>query len=794
MMADASKMQDDKEKRRLGTKHLEALISANQTQSNRDVLLGMTQDTDKLLGLVEAALHELNESVRDGGASGGEAGVVGMDVQGSGDDDGGGVGLMTKGVYGLSYVGKVTLLSLLARECYNTATFAAVMEENAEERANRITEMRKAIREETIKKKEKINDPKKKKLAIAKCREINRLEAQKKANVQADREEKAARKAEAARLREETQKGQKTNKSKGKGAGNKRDATAASIDPAAAAAAVDDDAAPTASVSKATAAASSTTNKGGKKTAANLVVKEPSASQVAAMLDDMHLLDIIGCDYTVDAPPDDIGSGEGKDSVDDDDEALALEFMDSRAARKAYLESGGAQEKTRKRNVARDRLYAADLLRQALVTTSERDAKLALKQGRKAGLMDTDDEGKWYCTELYKAVAKMLEDIKESDRKALKEREHEKALEEIFVRGLPLGQDRHMRYYWAFDGDSRIFVESVAVKPTVGGGRGRGKGSPRGGRSTSPRGGSSGTAVDVTKESAAVQKLMDTAPSRMQSSWSVYSSETEQYHLWRALDERGEREKALKSTIKAHYNITPPDLEYHSTGHEWIGREVRRTFNIARGQKKTVVGAITGWLPADNDDPAIWHVTHVDGDEEDLEEHEVRQHLIDGEEEAALEAAAEAAAEAKKEEEARVAAIAAAAAVAAAAKVAAAEAGTDKDGRRSARVGALVEEEAEMALDAQQQALHEFQQQQALQQAQLLELQQAGSIEERKAPQVPNAIKTYQNRARGKDWAMGPEDVSVAVLRKEIEAMGKVCTCTSPMTCTVYFTHVCTFP
>ena len=79
------------------------------------------------------------------------------------------------------------------------------------------------------------------------------------------------------------------------------------------------------------------------------------------------------------------------------------------------------------------------------------------------------------------------------------------------------------------------------------------------------------------------------------------------------------REKALKSTIKAHYNITPPDLEYHSTGHEWIGREVRRTFNIARGQKKTVVGAITGWLPADGDDPAIWHVTHVDGDEEDLE-------------------------------------------------------------------------------------------------------------------------------------------------------------------------------
>ncbi len=36
-----------------------------------------------------------------------------------------------------------------------------------------------------------------------------------------------------------------------------------------------------------------------------------------------------------------------------------------------------------------------------------------------------------------------------------------------------------------------------------------------------------------------------------------------------------------------------------------------------------VIGTIVAWLPAEGDDPALWHVEHDDGDEEDLEEHEV---------------------------------------------------------------------------------------------------------------------------------------------------------------------------
>lgn len=41
-----------------------------------------------------------------------------------------------------------------------------------------------------------------------------------------------------------------------------------------------------------------------------------------------------------------------------------------------------------------------------------------------------------------------------------------------------------------------------------------------------------------------------------------------------------------------------------------------------------MIGTIVGWLPEEGDDDALWHVLHLDGDEEDLEEHEVLECLI----------------------------------------------------------------------------------------------------------------------------------------------------------------------
>lgn len=42
-----------------------------------------------------------------------------------------------------------------------------------------------------------------------------------------------------------------------------------------------------------------------------------------------------------------------------------------------------------------------------------------------------------------------------------------------------------------------------------------------------------------------------------------------------------------------------------------------------------MVGTIVGWLPPEGEDIALWHVVHDDGDEEDLEETEVKDSLVD---------------------------------------------------------------------------------------------------------------------------------------------------------------------
>ena len=38
--------------------------------------------------------------------------------------------------------------------------------------------------------------------------------------------------------------------------------------------------------------------------------------------------------------------------------------------------------------------------------------------------------------------------------------QHERALQEYFVRTTPIGSDRHRSSYWAFAGDDRLFVQT----------------------------------------------------------------------------------------------------------------------------------------------------------------------------------------------------------------------------------------------------------------------------------------------------------------------------------------------
>lgn len=48
--------------------------------------------------------------------------------------------------------------------------------------------------------------------------------------------------------------------------------------------------------------------------------------------------------------------------------------------------------------------------------------------------------------------------------------------------------------------------------------------------------------------------------------------------MWDALDERGERELALKAAIKARFDIEEPPVVYELTGSAFIGKKVKRTF------------------------------------------------------------------------------------------------------------------------------------------------------------------------------------------------------------------------
>eukprot|EP00900_Chrysochromulina_parva_P012041 jgi/Chrpa1/20838/Chrysochromulina_OHIO_Genome00025820-RA len=59
--------------------------------------------------------------------------------------------------------------------------------------------------------------------------------------------------------------------------------------------------------------------------------------------------------------------------------------------------------------------------------------------------------------------------------------------------------------------------------------------------------------------------------------------------------------------------------EWLERGHVYLRCRVRRFFDAAVSD-----GTITHWLPAAQGEPALWHMTHEDGDQEDLEAHEVR--------------------------------------------------------------------------------------------------------------------------------------------------------------------------
>jgi hypothetical protein len=76
----------------------------------------------------------------------------------------------------------------------------------------------------------------------------------------------------------------------------------------------------------------------------------------------------------------------------------------------------------------------------------------------------------------------------------------------------------------------------------------------------------------------------------------------------------------MKRTRAAASGAAASQIRWLAKGHEWIGAKIRRVF---RGEG--INGNIVKWARSQGADAALWHARHEDGDEEDLNEAEVRE-------------------------------------------------------------------------------------------------------------------------------------------------------------------------
>lgn len=265
---------------------------------------------------------------------------------------------------GMAY--KLAILQVLCDACYETQRIRELLEKNAEERLTRIQNMNKVSRETKEKKREEASALKD--LAIQRCREIN---------------EAAAKKAEA-------EAAAKAKSKKGSKKGNKK--KKAEI------------------VSK----------KGGKN---GKVSYDPTPQQLAAMLEDLIVLEALQIEEVVpDFPQEEVSDDE--DDSDAEFDAIRESIRDESTSRKGTsgnlwdtergrIKSAALRARSNDKKKARVEKRGRNLqlsladekLELALSTTSERDIRQALRFGEKIGLRGVDPVTKCtFCTEKMKQV------------------------------------------------------------------------------------------------------------------------------------------------------------------------------------------------------------------------------------------------------------------------------------------------------------------------------------------------------------------------------------------------------
>ena len=515
---------------------------------------------------------------------------------------------------------KLALLKSLCEMCYETVELSTLIQYNMEQRADKITEMRRQDKLKAEEKKQVSNA--KREEAIEICREMNKETAEAaeaKLAAAATRAEAAAKKKAAAG----------GSPSEGKKGGAKKKSSLSS------------------------SAASSDDPAKGKKGGRGKQKDHPyfpKQDQINSVLEELVLLESLGIHKVVDALP--LEELSDSDGGDDGDEVifspsptrLKIKFSSNTLQQDAQVSikqrgpssrtDSAARAKARQEKKYRNSqiVVAEDLLTRALETQAEKDVRQALKIAARSGLkFEDEDTGEVCCTELMKEVYRVDRDIKSKAEDAKLQLQHENALAEFVVASKCLGVDRHYKRYWVFSGDDRLFVqERVTANPNP-------NPAPEGKSKKSKAAMKVEVATPATLHSTVLisdqyntsvslgdsfSKLYNFRPNTYFYKWGIYSNQRDLWELCEALDDRGIREQALLSAIKTQFDLSEPPIAYQ-LDHEWVGRKVKRTFG-----KKKVIGKIVGWLPRQGADIALWHVEHLDGDEEDLEEYEVEKFII----------------------------------------------------------------------------------------------------------------------------------------------------------------------
>ena len=338
---------------------------------------------------------------------------------------------------------------------------------------------------------------------------------------------------------------------------------------------------------------------------------------------------------------------EVSDSGDEEEEAADQAAMAANGGVNPDPEASSkraAREQRRRRKEASEALMAAIESREVRALEKALDlAERAGHEGEHPGKPGTSEKPKPWRTDVFKAAIKIYAEAVAHDEKVACRKKELRKMKAILnqylgnwatlpVKDEPLGVDRRGRLHWWFlHQPNRVFVsQPTPVTGPFGSGGGSGGSSSSGGGGGGSGGGSSGSGGGGGSSGTW--------------SWAYYDTLSSVRELYQSLDPNGtEDEKKLKSGLRERLPLFEDEMAeevevnkeegWLEEGHEYMGELV-----IQVGDGWVSHGKVTRWLPATEAkldaesgevlvprEPALFHIVHEDGDEEDLDELEAAE-------------------------------------------------------------------------------------------------------------------------------------------------------------------------